>query len=250
MPEPVGDVADDHPADRQHPPVTATASVRKTSGMPSSEAEEEAEVDDEAQLPARRPRGRCGWRARAAPRSWRITISLTSSSWSMCAPISSVTARTMSGSCSWTRACTASRTRGGSVAPQLRVLALHDPLDEVADVAARGREDVLGDLVRLELLVEVRGAAELGDPLVDRDRAHLRRARGNDPLPADAALHHPGDLLDLARQQADERRQAGNPEAGEADGIEQHPDAAPVGQVADRAGEERDRDRLHQCRCP
>jgi hypothetical protein len=47
------------------------------------------------------------------------------------------------------------------VAPEGRVLALHDPL-HVADVPSCRVEAVLGDLVRLELLVEVAGAAELG----------------------------------------------------------------------------------------
>ena len=49
-------------------------------------------------------------------------------------------------------------------------------------------DDVLGDLVRLELLVELRRRTQLGDRLVHRDAAHLRGPRRDDPLPADAAL--------------------------------------------------------------
>ena len=110
---------------------------------------------------------------------------------------------------------------------------------------ARGGEDVLGDLLGVELLVELARAAELRDPLVDRDRAHLRRPRGDDPLPADAAVRDPGDLLDPARQHAARARvRPGHPEAREADRVEQHPDPAPVGQIADRAGEQRDRDQV------
>ena len=66
----------------------------------------------------------------------------------------------------------------GHVVPELWVLALHDLLDEVADVVARGGEDVLGDLLGLELGVELGRAAQLGDPLVHRDGAHLGRAGG------------------------------------------------------------------------
>ena len=67
-------------------------------------------------------------------------------------------------------------------------------------VRLEDRDDVLGDLVGLELLVELRRRTELGDRLVHRDAAHLRGARRHDALPADAALQEPGHLLDLARQ--------------------------------------------------
>ena len=126
------------------------------------------------------------------------------------------------------------------VAPQIRMLALHDPLDHVVHVAASRLEDVLGDPVGLELLVELRRAAELRDPLVDRDRPHLGGARGDDPLPADAAVHDAWDLLDLPRQERHDRSKPRHPEPLEVDGVEQHPDAAPVRRVADRAREDRD----------
>ena len=88
------------------------------------------------------------------------------------------------------------------------MLALHDPLDDVADVIASRREDVLGDLLGLELVVELGRAAELGDPLVDGDRPHLRRPRGDDSLPAEATAGDAGHLLDLAREDARDQRQA------------------------------------------
>ena len=128
------------------------------------------------------------------------------------------------------------------VVPELWMLALHDPVDHVVDLAAGVLQDVLGDRLRVEPLVEVAGAAQLRDPLVDGDRAHLRRPRGDDPLPAEAALHHARDLLDPARQHVGERLQAGHPDAAKPDRVEEHPDPGPVGHVADRAGEQRDRE--------
>ena len=69
---------------------------------------------------------------------WRMTISLTSSRWSMLPPIrSTTTSWTIPGSCSCTRSWTAWRTPRRQVVPQLRLLLLHRPLDEVADVVAR-----------------------------------------------------------------------------------------------------------------
>jgi hypothetical protein len=126
------------------------------------------------------------------------------------------------------------------------MLALHDPLDRIAHVAADAREDVLGHLLGVELLVEVARAADLRDALVDRDRAHLRRPRRHDPLPTHPAVHDAGDLLDLPRQQPDERAEAGHPEALEADRVEEHPDPAPVGRVADRPREERNGDQAER----
>jgi hypothetical protein len=64
--------------------------------------------------------------------------------------------------------------RRRQVLPQPRVLPFHDPLDHAADLDARGRRHVVGDLVRLELAVEVADAADLQQRLVDRDRRHLR----------------------------------------------------------------------------
>jgi hypothetical protein len=138
------------------------------------------------------------------------------------------------------------------VAPQLRVFALHGAVDETVDVRLRRGHDVLGDELRVEPLVEVGGRAELCDALVDGDRAHLRGARRDDPLPAKAAVHDARDLLDLARQDAGERGQPRDPDADEAQRLEQHPDAAPVRHVADRPREQRDRDepqRLHRLKC-
>ncbi len=106
----------------------------------------------------------------------------------MLVPISSVIVRTISRQLLLDAGVDGRAHARRQVVPELRVLALHDPLDHVVDVAAGRREDLLGDRLGVELLVEVAGAAELRDPLVDRDRAHLRRARGDDPLPAEAAL--------------------------------------------------------------
>ncbi len=134
----------------------------------------------------------------------------------------------------------------GHVVPEPRVLAFHRPLDDLADVAPGALEDVLGDLLGLELVVELLRAAELGDPLVDRDRAHLRGARGDDPLPADPALHHPRDLLDPARQEPRQLSQQRHPRAPEPDRLEQHDHAGPVGHVADRPREDRHREDADQ----
>ena len=65
--EPVGHVADDHAADRQHPPLVGSSLGHEGHRDAEQEAEEEAEVDDEPQLLARRPRGRSGWPARGSP---------------------------------------------------------------------------------------------------------------------------------------------------------------------------------------
>src|SRR5450759_679436 len=51
--------------------------------------------------------------------------------------------------------------------------------------------------VGLELLVDSGGAADLGDGGVDRHATHFGGAGRDDPLPADAAVHHSRDLLDL-----------------------------------------------------
>ena len=59
--------------------------------MPSSEAEEEAEVDDEAELLLADLEEDAVARAPGCSSIRRITISFTSSSWSMLSPISSVT---------------------------------------------------------------------------------------------------------------------------------------------------------------
>jgi hypothetical protein len=90
----------------------------------------------------------------------------------------------------------ASRTNWGRLR-QLRILALHDPLDHQPDVTLGGGEDVLGDLLGLELLVDIGGAADLGDGGVDRHATRFGGAGRDDPLPADAAVHHSRDLLDL-----------------------------------------------------
>ena len=169
----------------------------------------------------------------------RITISFTSSRCSMLSPTSSMTSRTSDGSCCWTRSWTASRKRGGR-SFHSRGFSRCMIRSTTSRISPRMLvEDVLDDPLLVELLVEVGRRAELRDPLVDRDRAHLRGARRDDPLPADTALHHARDLLHAARQDVRERREAGEPDAPEAHGVEQHPDAAPVRHVADRAGEER-----------
>ena len=130
--------------------------------------------------------------------------------------------------------------RAGQVAPQPRVLLAHHLVDERGDLGAEAGDDVLGDPLGLELLVEVRGRAQLRDRLVDGDAAHLGRPRRDDALPADAALQEAGDLLQRARQHGGELAQAGDAYAVEAHRAEQHPQTRPVDQEADDAGEQRD----------
>ena len=125
-------------------------------------------------------------------------------------------------------------------APELRILALHDPLDDQTDVALCGGEDVLRDFLRLQLLIDIGGAADLGDRGVDREAAHFGGAGRDDPLPADATVHHSRDLLDLPRRQADQEGEPRDPPAPELDRVEQHQHTAPVGDVADYPGEQRD----------
>ena len=103
-------------------------------------------------------------------------------------------------------------------------------------------DDVRRDLLRLELGVELGRRAQLRDDLVDRDAAHLGRARGHDALPADAAERDARHLLQLPRDHRCDLAQARDLEAVELDGAEEHPEAGPVDQPADDAGEERDRD--------
>ena len=83
----------------------------------------------------------------------------------MCLPISSVIVRTIVGQLLLDAGVHGLAHARRQVVPELRVLALHDPLDHVADVAARGRDDVLGDLLGVELLVEVAGVPSLAIPL-------------------------------------------------------------------------------------
>src|SRR4051794_25610910 len=187
---------------------------------------------------------------------WRMTMSLGSRRSSMLSPIASTTSGMTSGSCSstrrWMRArihrrvddlgddlgqlllhapvdARAQPPRQG--APELRAPAHHHALDELVDLLARRCEHVLGERLAVELVVEVAPAADLGDPLVDRDAAHLGRARGDDPLPADAPDHDARDLLHPARQELGQRRQAGQPEAAEAQRMEEHPHARPVRRI-------------------
>ena len=143
-------------------------------------------------------------------RKWSITMIFGSSSWSMCSPISSVTVCTTPGSWACTLATTALRARERQVAPERRVLPLHDLLDHPRHLRFEDLHDVLGDLVRLELLVELLRRTELVDRLVHRDAAHLGGPRRHDPLPAEAALEDAGHLLQLARQHARELPHAGH----------------------------------------
>ncbi len=126
------------------------------------------------------------------------------------------------------------------VAPQRRVLAPHDLLDHGRHLRLEDLHDVLGDLVGLELLVELLRRTELGDRLVHGDAAHLRCPRGHDALPADAALQDPGHLLELAGKHPRELPHPGDLDAVEADRGEQHDQAGPVDQPADDTGEDRD----------
>ena len=239
--EPVRDVADDHAADREHPPVRQGVGDEDERDA-EEEPEEEAEVDDEAQLPLpdleEDPVPELGVLLDCADHHQLHVEELVDVGADLVGDLVDDVGELLLDP----------RVDGvahplGDVVPEVGVLALHRPLDHLADVVAGRGQDLLGDLVGLELLVEVRRAADLGDALVDRDRAHLRGARGDDPLPADAALHHAGDLLDPARQHVRELRQARELHPLELDRVEEHQDAAPVRDVADRAREERNRQR-------
>jgi len=127
------------------------------------------------------------------------------------------------------------------VAPEGGVLVAHDLFDELGELGAEQLYDVLGDPVRLEILIELRGRAELGDRLVDGDGAHLGGAGGDDPLPADAAQHQAGDLLHLVGQHRGQLPETGHGDAVEADRAEQHDQAGPVDENADHGGEGGDR---------
>ncbi len=128
----------------------------------------------------------------------------------------------------------------GEAVPQLRPLPLHDPLDQGSDLRLGTADDLHGELLRLELAVELRRRAHLGDAGVDGDAPHLRRPRRDDPLPAEAAVHQPGDLLEPAWQHADQRLHPADTPAAEVDRVEEHDHPAPVGDVADHPCEERD----------
>ena len=173
-------------------------------------------------------------------RKCSITMIFGSSSWSMCWPISWVMLRTTVGSCASTLAIDRLLAPGREVAPQPRVLAAHDLVDQLRQVRAEHVDDVLGDLLGLELLVEVLRRTDLGDHLVDGDAAHLGGARGHDALPADAALEQPRDLLHLARQHPGQLLEPGHRDAVEPLRVEQHPQPGPVDQPADHPGEDRD----------
>ena len=244
-PQQVGRVADQHPGDRQHPPLGEHEHGEEGRRDAEREAEEEAEVDDEAQLPVadleEDPVGQL-----------RLGLDPVDHHQLQVDELVEVGADLIGDRADDLRQLLLDPGVHGrpqarrQVVPELRPLALHDPLDQLVDVAAGGGQHVLGDRLRVELAVEVGGAAELGDPLVDRDRAHLRRARGDDPLPADPTLADAGDLADATRQEVGEGGEPRQPEAGEAHRVEEHPDAGPVGDVADRAGEQRDRDQAER----
>ena len=127
------------------------------------------------------------------------------------------------------------------VSPQLRVLAAQDPLDQLVHLVGGGREDVLGDLVGVEPLVELGGAPQPRDALVDGDGPHLRRTRGDDPLPPDATLRHTRDRLQLARQQPVDGAEPGDRDTDELDGVEEELDPDVVRGETDEPGDDGDR---------
>ena len=134
--------------------------------------------------------------------------------------------------------------------PQLGLLAAHRAVDDRRDLGLEQRDDVRGHLLRLELLEELRRRAELRDRLVDRDDAHLRRARGDDPLPADPALHDPRDLLELARGSSVESSwRPGIRKPWKRTGLNSM--ISPVQLISQpiAPGEERDADQLHPVVC-
>src|SRR4051794_7778778 len=242
--DPVRDPADDHAADRQDPPVREGVS-EEDERHPEQRPEEEPEVDDEPELLA--PDLEVD-----AIRHLRVLLDVADHHQLDVEQLVDVVADLVGDGPDDVRELLLDPGMDGvpdplrGVRPGVRVLPGHDPVDDLDDVVAGRLADVLSDRLGLELVVEVGRAAELGDALVDGDRPHLRRARGDDPLPADAALHEAGDLLDPAGKERCEPAQAGYAPAGELDGVEEHPDPGPVRQVADRAGEERDRQILEK----
>ena len=238
--------ADDHAADRQHPPVGQRGDDEDHRD-PEQEAEEEAEVDHQPQLPAadvlEDPVGELRMRLDVADHHQLHVEELIDVVGDLVGDdllddLGQLLPGRGPGRASRTRGGRSCQSCGCSRSMIRSTTSRMSPRAEA--------EDVLGDLLGLELLVEVARGPELGDPLVDRDRAHLRGAGGDDPLPADAAVHDPRDLLEPARQQPGERAQAGDAEADEADRVEEHPDPGPVDHVADRAREHRDRDLFEQ----
>ena len=210
--EPVRDVADQDAADRQQPPRMEDDLGEDRRRDADREAEEEAEVDDEAELLLpdleEDPVAQLGLLLHP-PDHHQLHVE----------QLLDVVAHLVHDLADERRQLLLHPLVDGlaeprrQVVPHPRVLALHDPLDDVADVAAHALEHVLDDPLLVELLVEVGRRAELRDPLVDRDRAHLRGARRDDPLPPDTALHDAGDLLYPARQEVRERREARKPDA-------------------------------------
>ncbi len=180
----------------------------------------------------------------------RITSSFASMRSSMYSPSWSVSPRTITGSRSWIRACTASFTTGGRSCHSCGCSRSMIRSTTLADLAARRRRDVVGDLVRLELAVEVADAADLQQRLVHRDAGHLGHPRRDDALPAEpAVVRDRRDHLHPARQVGVQEPQARDPHAVEPHRLEQHDHAGPVGDVADHAGEQRHRDqRAHEVR--
>ena len=165
-------------------------------------------------------------------------------------PISSVIWLTMSGSCASHAVVDRLLDPRRDALPQLRLLLAHRPVDDRRDLRLEQRHDVRRPSSRGSSCSKNScRRAELRDRLVDRDDAHLRRPRRDDPLPADRPVHDPRDLLHPAREQRGELLQAGDPLAVEAHRVEQHDQPGPVDQPADRPGEERDRDQLDPVVC-
>ncbi|SLH16177.1 Uncharacterised protein [Mycobacteroides abscessus subsp. abscessus] len=130
---------------------------------------------------------------------------------------------------------------------ELRMLAPQDLLDDVGDLRVGDGRQVFGELVRVELAIEVRDAAEFGQPFVDGDAGHLVRPRGHDALPAEpAVVAEQRQHLDALGQERVQRAQAGHVHAVEGQRAEQHQHTGPVGDVTDDASEKRNRQKFEQ----
>ena len=154
--EQVGHPADDHAADRQHPPVRENAKVITTTGIPSRSPKKKPKLTIR-----RSSRGRPRGRSRLA--SSGLLLDLADHHQLHVEQLVDVGADLVGDVADDLRQLLLRPGRGPprgprrQVVPELRVLALHDPLDHVADVAAGGGEDVLGDRLGVELAVEVAG---------------------------------------------------------------------------------------------
>ena len=233
--DPVGHVADDHPEQRQQPPVGHEVG-QPGDRDPEQEAEREAEVTDERQFaPAHVEEHAVGELSVEATDHEQLDVDelvdVLADHRGQVAddlgelPVDALPDQILDAV--------------GELGPQPRMLAPHHPVDDRRGLAAQAADHLLGDPRGVELLEEFARRAELRDPDIDGDAAHLRGARGDDPLPADAADHHARHLLDAIGEPCGDPVEPIPADATELHGVEEHQDGRPVGHIADSTGDER-----------